>query len=81
MSIVYGNSNSILNGGAVFSAPETIVVTSTGFILDIEDPSGDALVLSNGSYVLKINWSGRLRPNLRSSCHHGERQLEIVRRQ
>ena len=56
MSIVYGNSNSILSGGAVFNAPETIMVTPVGYILDIEDDaSGDALVLNNGSYVVKID--------------------------
>jgi hypothetical protein len=56
MSIVYGNSNSILSGGAEFNAPETIMVTSAGFILDIEDDaSGDALALNNGSYVVKID--------------------------
>jgi len=56
MTIVYGNSNSIFNGGAEFNAPETIMVTSVGFILDIEDDaSGDALVLNNGPYVVKIN--------------------------
>jgi Ca2+-binding RTX toxin-like protein len=56
MTTVFGNSNSILSGGAVFNAPATIMVTSVGFILDIEDDaSGDALVLNNGPYVVKIN--------------------------
>jgi len=55
MSIVYDNSNSILSGGVVFNAPETIMVTAAGFILDIDDDaSGDALVLNNGSYVVKV---------------------------
>jgi Ca2+-binding RTX toxin-like protein len=56
MSIVYGNSNSILSGGAVFNAPETIMVTPVGAILNIDDDaSGDALVLNNGSYVVTID--------------------------
>jgi Ca2+-binding RTX toxin-like protein len=57
MSIVYGNSNSILHGGAVFNAPEKIMVSPVGFILNIDDDdaSGDALVLNNGSYVVKID--------------------------